>query len=311
MSQQSIIKQKGFRFALLALVLVAGASAFSSPGQHQHQHVHQSMATSKAKPSRALKTSLSMSAVAAPMLPEGLVKTVVQGGSPSEPAIRRGDVVTVKYTCYSTKGESDNILLARSDSLKMIVGDGSMVPGWDAALRSMSLGERAVIRITDPALGYGSESRASASLKALGANPEDQLEFDIKVEKVQTAAQVASVSDMDFDAMVLQDNIPKTAQEIAEAYNVKMSNKAPDKEGLEGWIETVQNYYFFGFFEGETGEEAPWYLKPSITFPIAFAIVGAAFWVSLGVGAISEKGAQSIDELDVIVTSFLSTATGL
>ena len=118
MSQQSIIKQKGFRFALLALVLVAGASAFSSPGQHQH--VHQSMATSKTKPSRALKTSLSMSAVAAPMLPEGLVKTVVQGGSPSEPAIRRGDVVTVKYTCYSTKGESDNILLARSDSLKMV-----------------------------------------------------------------------------------------------------------------------------------------------------------------------------------------------
>lgn len=245
------------------------------------------------------------------MLPEGLVKTIVEGGSPSEPPIGRGDVVTVKYTCYSTTGDSENILLARSDSLKMVVGDGTMVPGWDAALRSMTLGERAVIRITDPSLGYGSDSRAAASLEALGANPSDQLEFDITVQKVQTAAQAAQVFDMNFDAMALLDNTPKTAQEIAEAYNVKMSNKAPEKEGLEGWIETVQNYYFFGFFEGETGEEAPWYLKPSITFPIAFAIVGAAFWVSLQVGAISEKGAQSIDELDIIVTSFLSSATGL
>jgi hypothetical protein len=59
----------------------------------------------------------------APMLPEGLVKTVVSGGIPSAPFIERGDVVTVKYTCYSTTGDggdSDNILLARSDSQKMV-----------------------------------------------------------------------------------------------------------------------------------------------------------------------------------------------
>jgi hypothetical protein len=63
---------------------------------------------------------MSSVAAAAPMLPEGLVKTIVEGGSPSEPPIGRGDVVTVKYTCYSTTGDSENILLARSDSLKMV-----------------------------------------------------------------------------------------------------------------------------------------------------------------------------------------------
>ena len=81
----------------------------------------------------------------------------------------------------------------------------------------------------------------------------------------------------------------------------------PEKEGLEGFIERAKNFYFFGFFEGETGQQAPWILRPSITFPIAFAIVGLAFYVSYIAGAISEKGAETRDELDEIVlqTTFL------
>jgi hypothetical protein len=86
----------------------------------------------------------------------------------------------------------------------------------------------------------------------------------------------------------------------------------PPKEGLEGWIETAKNYYFFGLFEGETGQEAPWFLRPNITFPIAFLIVAGAFWFSYAVGAISERGANIQDELDEIVLSSLpTTAEGL
>jgi hypothetical protein len=82
----------------------------------------------------------------------------------------------------------------------------------------------------------------------------------------------------------------------------------PRKEGLEGFIEKAKSFYFFGFFEGETGQQAPWILRPSITFPIAFAIVGAAFYVSVLSGAISEKGAQSVDELDEIILSSTAAA---
>ena len=189
-----------------------------------------------------------------------------------------------------------------------------MVPGWDQAILSMKMGERSVIRVTDPKLGYGMDGMASQSytkiaFDALGlpmpdessADNDIQLELDIQILKVQPAAAAAELFDMNFDAMALADDTPKTAQDIAEAYETRMALKEPDKEGLEGWIETVKNYYFFGFFEGETGEEAPWYLKPSITFPIAFSVVGFAFWVSVLSGAISEKGQQSIDELDTIV----------
>jgi len=258
------------------------------------------------------------------MLPEGLVKTIVNRGQISSAApIRRGDVVSVKYTCYAV-GDGDgensnlNVLLARSDQQKGVVGDGSMVPGWDEAIRSMTIGERAIIRITDPALGYkgndndndNDSSTHAVALEALGISVTTQLEFDIEIMKIQTAKEAAELFDMNFDSMALADDTPRTALDIQAAYENKMALKEPDREGLEGWLDTIQNYYFFGLFEGETGEDAPWYLTPSISFPLAFSVVGFAFWVSLVAGAISEKGQQSVDELDMIVTTtslFLST----
>ena len=75
----------------------------------------------------------------------------------------------------------------------------------------------------------------------------------------------------------------------------------------------AKNFYFYGLFEGETGERPPWFLRPSITFPIAFAIVGAAFYVSFVGGAISERGLQKTDELDEIILSwnYIQTAAAV
>lgn len=83
----------------------------------------------------------------------------------------------------------------------------------------------------------------------------------------------------------------------------KALNQPEEKEGIEWVVDKIKTSYFFGLFEGETGQEAPWYLKPSITFPIAFLIVGAAFWASLAGGAISERGMPTTDELDEIIIS--------
>jgi len=291
--------------------------------------------TSSSSSSSSSSSILSMASSMAPtspspplaMLPEGLLKTIVTRGQQLSSAapIQRGDVVTVKYTCYAVgrdddKTDTTNVLLARSEQQKGVVGDGSMVPGWDAAIRSMKLGERAIIRITDPTLGYkntdnnndedSTTSSHAAALTALGISVETQLELDVEILKIQTAKETAELFDMNFDSMAMADDTPRTPADIQAAYETKMALKAPDRDGWEGWLDTVKNYYFFGFFEGETGEDAPWYLTPSITFPLAFSVVGAAFWISLASGAISEKGQQSIDELDLIVkttTLFLSS----
>jgi hypothetical protein len=85
----------------------------------------------------------------------------------------------------------------------------------------------------------------------------------------------------------------------------------PEREGFEGWLDKARNYYFFGFFEGETGEAAPWFLRPSITFPIAFAIVGATFYVAFAFGGIRERGGQVKDELDEILLSSVAAHPAL
>lgn len=45
-------------------------------------------------------------------------------------------------------------------------------------------------------------------------------------------------------------------------------------EGLDKVIAWAKNIYIFGLFEGETGEEAPWYLKPvSVVFIVTSVVV--------------------------------------
>jgi hypothetical protein len=72
-------------------------------------------------------------------------------------------------------------------------------------------------------------------------------------------------------------------------------------QGLDAILSKIKSSYFFGFFEGETGQVAPWYLRPSITFPLAFIILGLAFYISYTQGAITERGLPVKDELDEII----------
>lgn len=72
-----------------------------------------------------------------------------------------------------------------------------MVPGWEKALRTMSVGERAIIRITDPALGYG-----AAGVPPL-IPPNAELEFDVELLDCQPP-----MTNIDFDSIAVADNTP-------------------------------------------------------------------------------------------------------
>lgn len=230
-------------------------------------------------------------------LPDGVTKTVTVPGTGRE--IRLGDMVIAKYVC---KAEGAEPAFARADRQRFVVGDGTMVPSWDMALRTMKEGERATVQVTDPKYGYG-----EAGVPPF-VPPNAKLEFDIEVINIEDNSGMMSGDSSDLIAMDGPINRPRTPGAIAAAYEQKMKEKAmnapEEKEGLAWAIDKVKSSYFFGLFEGETGQEAPWYLKPSITFPIAFLVVGLAFYVSLVGGAISERGMPSTDELDEIILSF-------
>lgn len=229
---------------------------------------------------------------AATSLPEGLLKTVSREGT--GPPVQLGDIATIKYSCYVANAKTP---FAKSSAQKMVVGDGTMIAGWDPAVRSMRVGERSLVKITNPdTFGYGE----------VGVYPvvpsNADLELDLEILDSQ-----AATANIDFDSLAEADATPRTAADIAAAYQARQvaaaSQEGPELEGLDLWIEKAKNFYFYGLFEGETGERPPWFLRPSITFPLAFLIVGAAFYVSFVSGAITERGSQTTDELDQIIMS--------
>jgi len=239
-----------------------------------------------------MSSSSTRSAATSLPLPEGLLKTVSREGT--GPPVQLGDIATIKYSCYVANAKTP---FAKSAAQKMVVGDGTMIAGWDPAVRSMRVGERSLVKITNPdTLGYGE----------LGVHPvvppNADLELDLEILDAQ-----AATANIDFDSLAEADATPRTAADIAAAYQARQvaaaSQEGPELEGLDLWIEKAKNFYFYGLFEGETGERPPWFLRPSITFPLAFLIVGAAFYVSFVSGAITERGSQTTDELDQIIMS--------
>ncbi len=265
-----------------ALITLCLADAFSRPARGCHS---------------AANTRL-FSSAAERVFPEGISKTVTVEGIGR--SVRPGDNVVVKYVCNAVGSDA---AFSRSDRQRFVAGDGIMIPGFDMALRSMKEGERASVRISDPKYGYG-EAGVPPFVPANA-----QLELDLEVLNIEENIGLVADPSPDMGAMGMDGPIsrPRTPGAIAAAYEQKMKQKAlnqpEEKEGIEWVVDKIKTSYFFGLFEGETGQEAPWYLKPSITFPIAFLIVGAAFWASLAGGAISERGMPTTDELDEIIIS--------
>jgi hypothetical protein len=169
-----------------------------------------------------------------------------------------------------------------------------MIDGWELAIQTMKGGERCIVRINDPKYGYGSTGVPPF------IPPDAEIQIDLEVLSVEVGVDLGTVASED-------PLKPRTPTTIAEAYatrkELKMLEEAAtqNEEGLEAIFSKLKSFYFFGFFEGETGQAAPWYLRPSITFPLAFFILGFAFYISYSQGAITERGLPLRDELDEII----------
>ena len=72
-----------------------------------------------------------------------------------------------------------------------------MIQGWDKAIRTMRIGERAVVRISDPALGYG-----DVGVPPL-IPPGAEIEVDLEILDAQPP-----MANIDFDNLAMADSVP-------------------------------------------------------------------------------------------------------
>lgn len=113
-------------------------------------------------------------------LPDGLFKTISKPGT--GPLLRRGDVATVKYSCYLPNQPP----FSKSNSQKVVVSDANMIAGWETVIATMTVGERAIVRIP-PSMAYGpagvpplipGNAEIELDLEILDSQPPVQLDFD-------------------------------------------------------------------------------------------------------------------------------------
>ena len=195
----------------------------------------------------------SSAVAAAEAVVDGITKVVSSPGQGE--LLSNGAVVVVRYT-----GTVGGTVFGASDKMTVTVGDGTMVSGWDLALKSMSIGERAEFFI-GPQHCYG-----AAGIPPV-IPPRAELKFDVEV--LDNRGNM--ITDATFaDSSPLTPRTPKT---IKAEFERRQAERAPEKEGLEGFVDWAKSIYVFGFFEATDGEELPWYLQPLITFPAMFALV--------------------------------------
>jgi len=112
------------------------------------------------------------------------------------------------------------------------VGGGDMIDGWEEAIKTMRIGERAIVRITDPELGYG----ATGFVPIVPPNAEIELDLEILDAKAR--------SSIDFDTLAIGDpDTPvRSKRELGMKYHPKIGLRGfwPCHDWLETCIKTKQ-----------------------------------------------------------------------
>ncbi|MBI3883945.1 MAG: FKBP-type peptidyl-prolyl cis-trans isomerase [Sphingobacteriales bacterium] len=89
--------------------------------------------------------------------------------------VKAGDVVRVHYTGKLTNGDQFDSSVGR-EPLEFTVGAGQMIPGFDAAMPGMAIGEKKTINIA-PADAYGEKND-----EAIIEFPKENIPADMKLE---------------------------------------------------------------------------------------------------------------------------------
>jgi len=219
---------------------------------------------------------------------DGVLKEVLLSGEGGK-VVEVGDIVAAEY--YAAVGES-KLVFAKGEKEQFIVKDGSTIKGWDIAVTSMKVGEKSRF-VLRPEYAYGEKGVGNI------IPPNSSVEIEIKVLAWlgnQLRPESLFQKDLDIDPF-----ISSTPESIQRDYEDMQLKKTTTYEGsvVDIYLRRLKNISFgfggSGFFVSQSGEKAPWYLNPNLTFPAMVALVVAAFVTVFSNGGIKEKGQSKLD----------------
>mmetsp|Transcript_16070 Transcript_16070/g.38040 ORF Transcript_16070/g.38040 Transcript_16070/m.38040 type:complete len:305 (-) Transcript_16070:166-1080(-) len=194
-----------------------------------------------------------MAADAKDLLGDGkLLKQVLRTGEENGDVPRKGDRVTVHYTCHP---ENDPTLLlddsrGREEPVSFTVGQGEVILGWEHAIQSMKCGEVASLLVhpemafgNAPIAGSGDEARALhfeielidvlRAEEGLVCNREDMS----PEERLVDAVKAKERGNVHFKAGILRD----AASEYLLALDLLGFEDADERAEEAVWSDSVRN----------------------------------------------------------------------
>lgn len=123
----------------------------------------------------------------------GVTKEVSQPGD-GKTFPQKGDQVTMHYTgTLAANGKKFDSSRDRNKPLAFRIGEGQVIRGWDEGVPTMSLGEKATLRIS-PDYGYGD--------RAVGPIPPNaDLIFEVELLKVESWSPLDWLANLWFQAI--------------------------------------------------------------------------------------------------------------
>uniref|UniRef100_A0A7S1E0P5 peptidylprolyl isomerase n=1 Tax=Thalassionema nitzschioides TaxID=33649 RepID=A0A7S1E0P5_9STRA len=104
----------------------------------------------------------------------GVENEILQAGD-GENFPKKGDELTMHYTgTLADGGKEFDSSVSRGKPFKFVIGIGQVIKGWDEGVMKMSLGEKAILRITSD-YGYGERGAPGA------IPPNADLNFEVEL----------------------------------------------------------------------------------------------------------------------------------
>jgi FKBP-type peptidyl-prolyl cis-trans isomerase len=204
----------------------------------------------------------------------GVIKTIIKEGSGS--LIQDGFQVKLNYEGKLENGRVFDSSLIKNKPFSFIVGDGKVISGWELGIKSMKIGEKAEFYISSK---YGYKKKGIPPI----IPPNADLFFEIEV-----------LDAFEGENLGLKKNSGLLKNKISENFENFRNTDEPEK------ISSSEKFFFISPFSSQTGEQAPWWLNPNITFFLIFILIIILFATVYSLGGINNSfdNPSSILDLD-------------
>ncbi|KAI0561267.1 Peptidylprolyl isomerase [Gracilaria domingensis] len=197
----------------------------------------------------------------------GVAKVIVRQGEGK--VADTGATVKVQYQGKFEDGSVFDDSSSRG-AFEFVLGNGTVIKGWEAGVATMRKGEVAQFTI-QPNYAYGRKGMPPV----IPSNA--VLTFEIELISITGGEKESIKKVADFNP-----GIARTPADIAREYEAKLEKQAERKKNMS----FLDRFYIISPFASQSGEKPPWWINPNITFFLISGMVAVGFYLVLLSGAI-------------------------